>query len=205
MDVGSLYFWRLERRSYWDLLEEFHTGRSGAWYWRQALTTLAVGFAARLRVYRMPLTFSIGWSLLYPMVWPSVVGMGSVRTLWQRVAAHDWPYSTGLQSVGEMMPTLLFMWFGFLVYLLMSKRLVSQVVTVRSLAGLSISLNVLLLMIIGQHLRDAGVEGWSLSQQNDSAHLAAHSVPLAVSLFSGLVCLLPQRRRRVHRADSLAG
>ena len=185
-----------------DLLEEFHAGRSEAWYWRQVISALVVGVAAKHRAYRMPLAFSAGWSVLYPMVWASTMRMGAARTLWQRVEAHDWPYSTGLQAIGEMTPAVLFMWLGFLVYLMMSKPLISQIVTLRSLGGLSISLNVSLVLLIGQHMGHAGVDGRNLSQQNYSSHLVALSLPLAVSLFAGLMCLVPQRQWRLHSAGS---
>jgi len=49
-----------------DLLEDFRTGRSDGWYWRQTLSACAVSWAEGLRA-RMPLVlFALLWSMLAP-------------------------------------------------------------------------------------------------------------------------------------------
>src|ERR1019366_10625470 len=49
-----------------DLLEGFRSGRSGAWYWRQALTACAVSWCENLRLRSPLLVFALLWSMLAP-------------------------------------------------------------------------------------------------------------------------------------------
>ncbi len=53
-----------------DLLEELHSGRSTAWYWRQTISAIAITLSTCTRAYVVPLLFSAGWSLLYPRYGP---------------------------------------------------------------------------------------------------------------------------------------
>jgi hypothetical protein len=50
-----------------DLLEEFHTGRSAAWYWRQVLAAIVVGCARDARHHRVLATRAIliSWAANY--------------------------------------------------------------------------------------------------------------------------------------------
>jgi hypothetical protein len=64
---------------------------------------------------------------------------------------------------------------------------------------------VLFVATIGQHLRNSDIDVRNVSRENFNSHLVALSIPLALSLFSALVCALPPVRRRHRSADSLAG
>jgi hypothetical protein len=86
-----------------DLLEEFRSGRSAAWYWRQTVAVIAAGTVRNARLCRRPLTaFSIGWAaetsvtfvlwwFHYPPQLPHIVGsiahvlawIGGVWFLWK--------------------------------------------------------------------------------------------------------------------------
>jgi hypothetical protein len=187
-----------------DLLEEFQSGRTAGWYWRQALTAIAITLSSKSRAYVLPLVFSAGWSILYPAMWLSITKSRLTQNLLGRMAAHDWPYSTGLHFVSAAVPAAMFVWIGFFVYLTSRNHVDRQLPTLRLLGSLSISLNVLFVAIIGQHLRNSGVDLRNVSLENLNSHLVALSIPLALSLFSALVCALPQTRHP-RGADSLAG
>jgi hypothetical protein len=188
-----------------DLLEEFQSGHTAGWYWRQTLTAIAITLSSKSRAYVLPLVFSAGWSILYPAMWLSITKSRLTQNLLGRMAAHDWPYSTGLHFVSAAIPAAVFVWIGFFVYLTSRNQVGRQLSTLRLLGSLSISLNVLFVAIIGQHLRNSGVDLRNVSRENLNSHLVALSIPLALSLFSALVCALPPVRRRHRNVDSLAG
>jgi len=188
-----------------DLLEEFQSGRTAGWYWRQALTAIVITLSSKSRAYVLPLVFSAGWSILYPAMWLSITKSRLIQDLLGRMAAHDWPYSTGLHFVSATIPAAMFVWIGFSLYLASCNQLARQLSTLRILGSLSISLNVLFVATMGQHLRNSDIDVRNVSRENFNSHLIALSVPLALSLFSALVCALPPVRRRYRTADTLAG
>ena len=67
--------WLLERFSFGhrndaligDLVEEYGNGRSGAWYWRQALTAIAVAFSQEIRAHKLLAVRAVatGWAVWY--------------------------------------------------------------------------------------------------------------------------------------------
>jgi hypothetical protein len=188
-----------------DLLEEFQSGRTAGWYWRQALAAIAITLSSKSRAYVLPLVFSAGWSILYSAMWLSITKNRLTQNLLGRIAAHDWPYSTGLHFVSATIPAATFVWIGFFLYLASYNHVARQLSTLRILGSLSISLNVLFVATIGQHLRYSDIDVRNVSRENFNSHLVALSIPLALSLFSALVCALPPVRRRHRNVDSLAG
>ena len=183
-----------------DLLEELHSGRTTAWYWRQTLSAVAITLSSRIRAYTMPLAFSIGWSLLYPTLWPAIVHSAPAQNLVNHFTPSDLPFSTGLGFVAGIAPATLFIALGFFVYLISHKHV--RISAIRLMASLSISLNVLFVTIIGQHLQHYGVDLRNVSRENFNAHLVALCIPLALSLWAALICARPPARR--HHPGSLA-
>ena len=60
-----------------DLLEQFSEGRSAAWYWREALVAIAVGFSKEVRILWMALGFTLLWisalSLFCGRIWTTAL------------------------------------------------------------------------------------------------------------------------------------
>ena len=187
-----------------DLLEEFQSGRSAAWFWRQALFAIAHAVRTRARPFAGPLAFSAGWSLLYPTFLPPLLRNPTVETVMERLSAHDWPYSTALHSVTVLIPALLFLWTGLFVYLASRRRPAIGPAPLRLLASLSVSLNVLLVATIVQHLIHTNPASSRLSQTISDGTTHTFCVPLVLSLFSALVCVVPAPRSRHHSPGSLA-
>lgn len=188
-----------------DLLEELRAGRSESWYWRQALSAIAITLSSQSRAYVFPLVFSTGWSLLYPAWRLSVMKSRVTQAIFEQSAVHDWPYSTLLQLLSTVIPIVTFVWIGFFAYLILRDQVVRQLSVLRLLGSLSISLNVLFVATIGQHLvRDSRTDVRSVSPEDLSSHLFALSIPLALSLLSALVCALPPMQQRHRGADSPA-
>jgi hypothetical protein len=188
-----------------DLLEELQSGRSVGWYWRQALSAIAVSLSSKSRAYVLPLLFSAGWSMLYPVLWPSILHSRVTQTVLERMAERDWPYSSAMQGVSVNIPAAMFVWIGFFVYLTLRSQMGRQLSRLRLLVSLSISFNVLFIAIIGEHLSYSGIDLGNVSQKNFDSHFVAISIPLALSLFSALVCALATTQRQYSGANSLAG
>jgi hypothetical protein len=101
-----------------DLLEEFRSGRSVAWYWRQTLAVLVLGCRRAARIQGSALLFAALWSMLAPG-WLHVVSEFRLR---MDFAGHlrqiDWPWSILLDLGLSLAAVMLFVWAGAVLYLL---------------------------------------------------------------------------------------
>jgi hypothetical protein len=192
-----------------DLLEEFLGGRSLRWYWRQVLCAIGIGVCGKSRDYAFPLLFSAAWSMLYPAWWLSIVRIWSSQTLFERWTTIDWPYSTALHGIGQIIPAAAFVWLGFFVFLTLRTGMAHELSRLRLFGSLSISLNVLLITTIGlwMHLRSSGMNVSYVARENfySGSHLIAIGIPLTLSLLSAISFALSGTRRRRHGTASVAG
>ena len=173
-----------------DLLEELRDGRSANWYWRQVLCAIGIRLLNRFRGLALPLVFSIAWSLLYPAWSFAILKLLSTSAELERWAAIDWPYSTALRGIAEVIPAVAFLWLGFFLYLLLRAEIAHRLSSLALLASLSISLNVLLITIISLRLPSRPPEiGWT-SMTRQGLYFDPHgmllAVPLALSLLSAI-------------------
>lgn len=101
-----------------DLCEQYHAGRSSAWYWRQVASACIVSWYRSFYLQRVMILFALLWSMLAP-AWTILVHEFENRfTLLGHIWRMDWPWST-LASFGTwMLLNLVFVWAGMLVYLL---------------------------------------------------------------------------------------
>lgn len=105
-----------------DLEEHFRAGRSEAWYWRQALAAVAMGWAQHLNRRRSMLVFALLWSMLSP-AWTLVIerAENSSRVfgqLWEM----DWPFSTLANFGVWLMFNVAFVWAGILLFVALHAR-----------------------------------------------------------------------------------
>jgi hypothetical protein len=181
-----------------DLLEELQSGRSANWYRRQVLVAIAVGLIKKSRDYALPLLFSIAWSIFYP-AWQLCLAR-LTQLMPERWAAIDWPYSTALHGIGELIPAVLFLWLGLFVYLMLRTEHASGFSRLRLLVGLSISLNIFLITAIAIwiHLKPSGMGLGDMANKNLllNSHLAAICIALALGLFSAIASVLPRPHHR---------
>jgi len=175
-----------------DLLEEFQLGRSRLWFWGQVLAAIVIGNFRTAREFAMPVAFSAGWSMLYPalqfLVWKSVLSQTIVSHPW----SLDWPYSAFLELATGIVPPMTFIWIGFFVYQVLRRQTTQQLTWLRMFGSFSLSLNVLLITAIGllTCLGPAGTGLFNLARKNVylSPRYIAFSIPLALSLFSAMIC-----------------
>ena len=105
-----------------DLLEEFRYRRSVAWYWRQVLMAIFVGFTKQLGRQWRAAGFALAWT---------VASFIPLRYLWSQSShfrgllgwaiSHDWPESMILFMSLAISPQFLTWWFGLVFYLVMMR------------------------------------------------------------------------------------
>lgn len=105
-----------------DLLEDFHSGRSDAWYWRQVVGAVVMALYRSLQERAPLLLFTVVWSMLVP-AWTVFLDRISNNTrilgpLWQM----EWPFSALSRFALWMSLNLVFLWGGMLVYCLFLTR-----------------------------------------------------------------------------------
>ena len=183
-----------------DLLEEFQRGCSASWYWRQVSSAIVVSALSKSRAYALPLLFSAGWSVLYPMWWLSIAANRLTQIFFAQWSTHDWPYSTALNGVGQTIPAITFVWLGLFLYLTLRTEPHHPPSWLRLFASLSISLNVLILSTIGLWLplnrAKAHLSYVASKELFLGSHLIAISIPLALSLFSAISVALSRTQER---------
>ena len=96
-----------------DLLEELHAGRSPFWFFYQLLVGLILRFPGRILNCLLWLSLSSGWSLLYPL-WRPILAGKVPEAYW---STHlIWPLSSLAMVIFTALPALLFVWSGFMAY-----------------------------------------------------------------------------------------
>jgi len=192
-----------------DLLEEFRRGRSASWYRREVASAIGIGVLTKFRHYGPHLIFSFAWSMLYPLWWLCIIKAPLTHTMLVLWTTTDWPLSTSLGVVGQIIPAIAFIWLGLFIYLTLRTERTHKPSALRLLASLSISLNVLLIATMGlwSHISPTGVHLSYIARENFSfhSHLIAISLPLALSLFSAISSALSPTQRRHHGTASTAG
>lgn len=102
-----------------DLFEEFHSGRSAAWLWRQVLSAIAIGLRQEIACRRTGLAFAFLWSAIAP-VWIDVTAPSNFPNIIESIRHIDWPWSS-VCSIGLFLgPSLAFVWAGILAYLFLA-------------------------------------------------------------------------------------
>ena len=82
-----------------DLLEEFGQRGSAAWYWRQVLAAIIVGFFRELRVRWTAILFAIVFSIAAP--WRYILGAPQFRSLQHLAIRLPWPLSL-ISEIGSL-------------------------------------------------------------------------------------------------------
>ena len=178
-----------------DLLEERSHGQSTLWFTRQVFSAIASALRRRAQPYALPLAFCIAWSLLYP-AWATSLWSNPLLQHWfGRWAVVDWPVSALFAIADGLLPALSLTWCGLLAFTFLRHPGARPQSALHLLAGLSLSLSVLLASL--------GALGWSATP-GPAVTLARHlsdlslvrlasSVPVALSLLAGLLVAGPAR------------
>jgi len=101
-----------------DLLEEFRSGRSAHWYWRQARAALAIALSQAIRIRAAVLLFTLLWCIQVPSWLLAVAGVEAHFNLHQRFWQMDWPWSFVCEWGLLLFANLAFIWTGIALYLI---------------------------------------------------------------------------------------
>jgi hypothetical protein len=184
-----------------DLLEELHAGRSPLWYWRQAVTAIALCAASRGSSYAIPAVFSAAWSVFYPTWQAGLWNSRLARSFFSRGASLDWPLSGFADLSRGVLPVITFICFGLFFYLLLRIHSLRQPSILRLLGSISLGLNVFLVtLILLRHWAGSLGDRFQVAvYQNPSHH--AINIPLTLSLLSAILTAFPPSQHQ-HLAHS---
>jgi len=104
-----------------DVLEEFLSGRSRFWYWRQTLAAIALGFLREVRRRRSILAFALLWTFPVPALMLSYDRLLNRSALFAGMWSMPWPWSTVCDAALALNAGLVFLWIGMAIYLLLSR------------------------------------------------------------------------------------
>ena len=100
-----------------DLLEEFRSGRTALWFWRQVLSAVFLRCWRELLIHRSAMLFAVLWSMLTPAWLVAVADLEARSKLSERLSG--WTGPGPIVDRGLLLATnLIFIWAGILVYLL---------------------------------------------------------------------------------------
>ena len=118
-----------------DLLEELRSGRSAGWYWRQALSAIAVTLSFKSRAYVLPLAFSRWLEHLVSGIVAFVIA--GIRLTQAHIGTDGGARLAILDRavlfVSATIPAAMFVSIGFFVYLTSSNQVARQPSTLRIL------------------------------------------------------------------------
>lgn len=163
-----------------DLLEDFHSGRSVAWYWRQAVSAIFIRWAVELRVRRTMLLFAALWAMLAPAWLLTVTHIEQFAHLGPRFAQLNWPWNSLGNFASMLAANLFFLWTGIALYLL-PKAWRNGKLRVRPLAhGIAASLPVILVLWLALIVLPLHFVAANTTQQNVS--LSRSPTPLEATI-----------------------
>lgn len=125
-DTSAIATWMLEHLTLGDenealagdLLEELRHGRSKAWYWRQVLVVIVLGFTSELRTRWPAVVYAALWSAPQPAYSFYVVRRIQVSSFVTREWQLAWPYSTLCDLAFTIVSNVLYIWLGLALYFL---------------------------------------------------------------------------------------
>lgn len=100
-----------------DLQEEFRSGRSAGWYWRQVVAAIVIGYTREIFNRRVLLVFAVLWSMLAPAWMHYAFRFEAHGNFIGYIWRIDWPWSTICDLSLNLMINLSFVWVGMLLYL----------------------------------------------------------------------------------------
>lgn len=100
-----------------DLLEEFHSGRSKSWFWRQVIRAVLMDWMLSYFRRRVVLVFAVAWSLLSPAGLVVFSEFEERKDFAGFIWRIPWPWSTLCDFSWTALKHLTLVWIGALAYI----------------------------------------------------------------------------------------
>jgi len=190
-----------------DLLEQWRSGRSARWLWRQAMNAVWTDQRQRAQGWVLPALFAAVWSAGYSIWRP--LGGGMFRSFALLCPASAWPGSALLEAGCGLAPAMAFVWLGVLLYLMLRPEVVRALSGLGVIGGLSASANVLLVCAVDglHHLRHPQMDLGVLVRGDFFSMFGwlGLNVAIAASVLTALLCMQPQRPGLMRRKRVTSG
>jgi hypothetical protein len=173
-----------------DLLEEFRHRRSVAWYWRQVLMAIFLGFSKQLgrqwRAAGFALAWTVGSAIALPVLYRSMYQTSQFQSMFGWASMHDFPESIIVFMSLQMSPVFLLWWFGLAFYLVM----------MRSFSARRFGRGLLINLFFGLLAFGFDLSGWGIVLMRKLPVQAlpfAHQTPYFLALMLSIGATLPTR------------
>jgi hypothetical protein len=100
-----------------DLHEEFRSGRSKSWYWRQVVGAISIRVTREFFTHRTALLFAALWSMLAPAWLLAIASLEGYANLNGHLARLNWPWNSLCGFALMLAANLIFIWLGIALYL----------------------------------------------------------------------------------------
>ncbi len=197
-----------------DLVEDFRTGRSHGWYWRQVIAAIVFGWIRSIFHHRFALLFAALWSMLAPAWLLIIFKLEMQKNLIGYVWRIPWPWSSICDFGLSVAECLLFICAGMLIYLILHRKIISRV-SLRCLAqgcllgllayGISWGCMVALLLIITapHHAPHPMVDERTLTILGGITFFGLRSSLARLAYFVGTACSLWAVETKVERVNRI--
>jgi hypothetical protein len=102
-----------------DLLEEFKSRQSVAWYWRQAIWAIFLSFLTELRNQRLMVGYAAVWTFAVSVVWKHIKMSPQLESVLGWGVSHPWPESIIYVMAIYNLTLAGLLWIGFGLYVAM--------------------------------------------------------------------------------------
>jgi hypothetical protein len=109
-----------------DLREEFIHRASARWYWRQVVRAIALSAAQTARAEWFVVFFAAAWTLLVASLWARLMTHSKFQSLVGLGVGWNWPYSLLYYVAVFTTATVLTLWMGLTLYLVITRRFDSR-------------------------------------------------------------------------------
>lgn len=165
-----------------DLLEEFRSGRSAIWYWRQVLACIVLSNSRVVTTHVGALLFTGIWALLSP-AWLAITRLGNFPRLDHAILNLAWPWSSICDLGLTFLLLISFVWSGLLLYLLLESLATQRFSFRRLRSGISRSAAVFAPVYVAFRSSMLILPGSGISLVR-----AAHHHPLGPLMLSESIC-----------------
>jgi hypothetical protein len=182
-----------------DLRESFRAGRSSAWYRRQVVAALVIQWTGSLFRHRTVLIFAAAWAMVSPAWSLLIIRLYHSVDFTGPVWRLPWPWSTVCMMSLSTAESLLFIWTGVLVYLVIVLSLVGTTNHWRigrafaaSLAGyvLAVVCEIPLVLIVASSSTGRGVDWRTLTLSGVITDFRIWAIVMRLPYLIGTVCAL---------------